>query len=353
MARFDNARESSTAFPHQVAPAKLFIIIRFSRSTSQQPKKREILEESGGRGNTGPRPKTAHRLREKHGVRTSIRLESRLGPARGPPLIHLTSRPCDQDSSTMLFWSQLTANEIAGLTAVVLGGTAYYVGLVLLSILAIVLAVHAYRVWQEINEVEEADPPATCWNRSNRPMRKESWTTKNSSGSGDSSNRGIEPGRVGRSRRRLGAERVRPARRDPTRDQASSITRPVWTLSISAEQSRRACRASSPDRGSEGRFVATASVASVVHGRNRPPDRPTQFGTFHRPVRLDHRERRGHVPLAPEVGKLEGEGDLLQVDLETVRKGRPSGLAPRRRRRRPGWGRHRGTGSTGARRCRG
>ncbi len=51
-------------------------------------------------------------------------------------------------------------NEIAGLTAVLLGGTAYYVGLVLLSVLAIMLSVHAYRVWQEIHEDEEPDSPS-------------------------------------------------------------------------------------------------------------------------------------------------------------------------------------------------
>lgn len=51
-------------------------------------------------------------------------------------------------------------NEVAGLIAVILGGTAYYVGVVLLSILAIMLLIHAYRVWQEIHEVEEPDSPA-------------------------------------------------------------------------------------------------------------------------------------------------------------------------------------------------
>jgi hypothetical protein len=60
----------------------------------------------------------------------------------------------------MIFWSRASGNEIAGLTAVVLGGMAYYVGLVLLSILAIMLSVHAYRVWQEIHEVEEPDSPS-------------------------------------------------------------------------------------------------------------------------------------------------------------------------------------------------
>jgi hypothetical protein len=51
--------------------------------------------------------------------------------------------PGDRDDSTMLFWSRTFWNDIAGSTAVVLGGTAYYVGLVLLGIVAIMLSIHA------------------------------------------------------------------------------------------------------------------------------------------------------------------------------------------------------------------
>jgi uncharacterized membrane protein len=60
----------------------------------------------------------------------------------------------------MFFWSRTLAKEIAGLTAVAFGGTTYYIGLVLLSVAAIMLSIHAYRVWQEIHEEEEPDSPA-------------------------------------------------------------------------------------------------------------------------------------------------------------------------------------------------
>ncbi len=59
----------------------------------------------------------------------------------------------------MDFWSRTACTELAGLTAVVLGGAAYYVGLLLLSIVSMMLLIHAYRVWQEIHEEEEPDSP--------------------------------------------------------------------------------------------------------------------------------------------------------------------------------------------------
>jgi hypothetical protein len=59
----------------------------------------------------------------------------------------------------MLFWGRTSWAEVAGLTAVVLGERSYYVGLAFLSVAAILLSIHAYRVWQEISEVEEPDSP--------------------------------------------------------------------------------------------------------------------------------------------------------------------------------------------------
>jgi len=51
-------------------------------------------------------------------------------------------------------------NGIPGLMALIPTGPAYYVGLALLTILVIVLLVHAYRVWEEIHDVEESDSPS-------------------------------------------------------------------------------------------------------------------------------------------------------------------------------------------------
>jgi hypothetical protein len=47
-----------------------------------------------------------------------------------------------------------------GLMAAISFSASYYVGLALLSIIMIVLAVHAYRVWEEIHDVEDPDSPA-------------------------------------------------------------------------------------------------------------------------------------------------------------------------------------------------
>jgi hypothetical protein len=60
----------------------------------------------------------------------------------------------------MLFWSRTPGNPMPGLSAVIFGGIAYYIGLVLLTIAAIMLSIHAYRVWQEIHEEEEPDSPS-------------------------------------------------------------------------------------------------------------------------------------------------------------------------------------------------
>jgi hypothetical protein len=60
----------------------------------------------------------------------------------------------------MFFGSRTFGYAIAALTAAIPGGTAYYVGLLLLSIAVIALSIHAYRVWQEIHEEVEPDSPS-------------------------------------------------------------------------------------------------------------------------------------------------------------------------------------------------
>ncbi len=60
----------------------------------------------------------------------------------------------------MAFLIRAASNGIEGLTAAISFGAYYYVGLVLLSIIMIALLVHAYRVWEEIHDVEEPDSPS-------------------------------------------------------------------------------------------------------------------------------------------------------------------------------------------------
>jgi hypothetical protein len=60
----------------------------------------------------------------------------------------------------MAFLNRAAAIGIEGLTAAVSFSASYYVGLALLSIIMVVVMVHAYRVWEEIHDVEEPDSPS-------------------------------------------------------------------------------------------------------------------------------------------------------------------------------------------------
>ncbi|MGP0063818.1 MAG: hypothetical protein ACLQGP_09500 [Isosphaeraceae bacterium] len=60
----------------------------------------------------------------------------------------------------MTFVQQAAWSGLGELTAAISFGASYYVGLVLLSIIMIALLVKAYRVWEELHDVEEPDSPA-------------------------------------------------------------------------------------------------------------------------------------------------------------------------------------------------
>ena len=79
------------------------------------------------------------------------------------------------------------------LTAAISFGATYYVGLVLLSIIMIALLVKAYRVWEEIHDVEEPDSPADLLDSFEQCTRRENWTPRNSIDCGRSFSRGREP----------------------------------------------------------------------------------------------------------------------------------------------------------------
>jgi uncharacterized membrane protein len=60
----------------------------------------------------------------------------------------------------MSFLNRAAAHEIAGLTAAISYDSYYYIGVVLLVIIMLALLVHAYRVWEEIHDVEDPDSPS-------------------------------------------------------------------------------------------------------------------------------------------------------------------------------------------------
>ena len=60
----------------------------------------------------------------------------------------------------MAFLNRAAPIGIEGLTAAISFGASYYVGLVLLGIIMVVVLVYAYRVWEEIHDVEEPDSPS-------------------------------------------------------------------------------------------------------------------------------------------------------------------------------------------------
>jgi uncharacterized membrane protein len=147
-------------FPHQVASAKLFIIIGISHSTSQDPKKLGFHGDSPGMGKPGRGPvETRSRVKMK-GFHAGLDSILATTPGRFPLSIQNITRRSERGFFTMGFLNRATSNGIEGLTAAISFGGSYYVGLVLLSIILIVLLVHAYRVWEEIHDVEEPDSPS-------------------------------------------------------------------------------------------------------------------------------------------------------------------------------------------------
>ena len=79
----------------------------------------------------------------------------------------------------MAFLNRAAPIGSEGLTAATSFGATYYVGLVLLGIIMVVVLVYAYRVWEEIHDVEEPDSPSNCWIRSSRRMPKATWMLRN------------------------------------------------------------------------------------------------------------------------------------------------------------------------------
>jgi len=59
----------------------------------------------------------------------------------------------------MTFLNRAARNGIARLPAISFDGY-YYIGLVLLVIIMTALLVHAYRVWEELHDVEDPDSPS-------------------------------------------------------------------------------------------------------------------------------------------------------------------------------------------------
>src|SRR5260370_15561714 len=55
----------------------------------------------------------------------------------------------------------------------------------------------------------------------------------------------------------------------------------------------------------------------------------SQFGMLDRPIRSDERQWHGHVTLSPEIGELESDRRLVEVELEAMGK-RPAALADRK-----------------------